>query len=105
MYVPLTDVDADVGRGLLTTLGRARIAAYLTSVPGVEDDARRRLFVAADERSDARTIVASVLRATDAPVPKFREEPAGDPLDGVDTEAAFAELVAARTAGSLWPRP
>jgi hypothetical protein len=93
MYVPLTDVDREVGRGLLTTLGRARIAAYLTPVPGVDDEARRRLFVAADERSDARTIVASVLRATDAPLPRFREEPARDPLDGVDTEAAFAELV------------
>ena len=97
MYVPLTDVDREVGRALLSTLGRARIAAYLTAVPGLDDEARRRLFVAADERSDARTIVASVLRASDAPVPSFREEnrdePRRDPLDGVDTEAAFAELV------------
>jgi hypothetical protein len=96
MYVPLTDVDQEVGRTLLTTLGRARIAAYLTGVPGVADEARRRLFVAADERSDARTIVASVLRSSGgavaaAPAP---EQPVRDPLDGVDTETAFAELVA-----------
>ena len=102
MYVPLTDVDQAVGRVLLTTLGRARIAAYLTSVPGLDDDARRRLFVAADERSDARTIVASVLRSTGVDNPptapetshSIPPEPVRDPLDGVDTEAAFAELVA-----------
>lgn len=68
-YVPLTDVDATLAPRILTALERARIAAYLTA----SDDGRRlRLHVASGERSDARTIVATVLRAAD---------PAGGPDD------------------------
>jgi hypothetical protein len=90
-YVPLTDVDDTVGHVLLVTLGRARIAAYLTAVPGTDDAQLRRLFVAADERSDARTIVAAVLGASrDAPEAPARD---GDPLAGIDTDAEFAALV------------
>ncbi|HLY34790.1 MAG TPA: hypothetical protein VKQ07_09680 [Jatrophihabitantaceae bacterium] len=94
-YVPLTDVDDAVGHLLLVTLGRARIAAYLTAVPGAEDDHMRRLFVAADERSDARTIVASVLGANggDAPAAPARRND-DDALAGMDTDAEFAALVA-----------
>jgi len=91
-YVPLTDVEAVVGRALLTALGRARIAAYLDRAPGLDHE-QRRLFVAAEERSDARTIVAAALRAlggAPAPLP----ERGDDPLAGVDTDAAFAELIA-----------
>lgn len=100
-YVPLTDVDVEVGRHLLTALGRARIAAYLAPVlppgglPGtaVADEVPQRLFVNADERSDARTIVAAAVRALGA-----GEQPPGpatdDPLAGLDTDAAFAALVA-----------
>jgi hypothetical protein len=91
-YVPLTDVEVAVGRALLTALRQARIAAYLDPAPGVAT-AQRRLFVAAEERSDARTIVAATVRAlggsADA-LPERRE----DPLAGVDTDAAFAELIA-----------
>ncbi|HEY8828474.1 MAG TPA: hypothetical protein VIM17_12030 [Jatrophihabitantaceae bacterium] len=91
-YVPLTDVEAVVGRALLTALGRARIAAYLDPAPGVEHE-QRRLFVAAEERSDARTIVAAAVRALGGASPDLPERP-DDPLAGVDTAAAFAELVA-----------
>jgi hypothetical protein len=90
-YVPLTDVDAEVGRHLLTALGRARIAAYLDLTAGPET-AQRRLFVASDDRVDARTIVVAAVRAlgaADAQLP-----PASDPLVGVDTDAAFDALVA-----------
>ncbi|PZS33538.1 MAG: hypothetical protein DLM58_07560 [Pseudonocardiales bacterium] len=91
-YVPLADIEAAVGRALLAALGRARIAAYLDPAPGL-DHAQRRLFVAAEERSDARTIVAAAVRALDGPAvePPARSE---DPLAGVDTDAAFAELIA-----------
>ncbi|WP_375485413.1 hypothetical protein [uncultured Jatrophihabitans sp.] len=101
-YVPLTDVDAAVGQQLLTALARARIAAYLGEAGSVVadlDDARRRLYVAAEERVDARTIVRATVRALgstasdvpDAPAPA---KPAADPLSGLDTEMLFAELVA-----------
>jgi hypothetical protein len=94
-YVPLTDIDADIGKHLLTALGRARIAAYLDESPGSAET--RRLFVAADERSDARTIVAAVVRASGGvppPIPADEVKPRPDPLVGVDTEAAFADLIA-----------
>lgn len=91
-YVPLTDIDAEVGRHLLTALGRARIAAYLAFTDGQPAD-RRRLYVNADERADARTIVAAAVRALgsdQAPAPPS----AADPLAGMDTDRAFAELIA-----------
>jgi hypothetical protein len=94
-YVPLTDVDAAVGRELLNALGRARIAAYLdaTAHPDAAPDSdRRRLFVASDERVDARTIVAAAVRALGAEPPAIPAAP--DPLDGVDTDAAFDALIA-----------
>lgn len=91
-YVPLTDVEATVGHALLTALGRARIAAYLDPAPGVDDE-QRRLFVAAEERSDARTIVAAAVRALGGASDELPERP-DDPLAGVDTDAAFAQLVA-----------
>jgi hypothetical protein len=92
-YVPLTDIEPDIGRHLLTALGRARIAAYLDESPGREDT--RRLFVAAEERSDARTIVAAVVRAAGGTPPVTADEPAPrpDPLAGVDLDAAFADLI------------
>lgn len=102
-YVPLTDVDPEIGRYLLTALGRARIAAYLGPVPTVEaagepagepagESERQRLFVASEERVDARTIVAAAVRALGAEQP---DVPApDDPLAGVDTNAEFDALVA-----------
>ncbi|MEO6884706.1 MAG: hypothetical protein ABI232_00275 [Jatrophihabitantaceae bacterium] len=95
-YVPLTDIDQMIGRHLLAALGRARIAAYLEDSPMIGEP-RQRLFVAQDERADARTIVAAVLRATgedDAAraVPEHVTRP--DPLVNVDTDAAFADLIA-----------
>ena len=103
-YVALTDIGVEVGRHLITVLGRARIAAYLGSPPAapslppaphepsaVASDApveMRRLFVDAEERGDARTIVAAALRALGSSDPIET-----DPLAGVDTDAAFAELV------------
>jgi hypothetical protein len=90
-YVPLTDVDAAVGQHLLTALGRARIAAYLGPTPQSAED-RRRLFVASDERVDARTIVAAAVRALGRDEPEIAPQP--DPLEGVDTDAAFQALIA-----------
>jgi hypothetical protein len=88
-YVPLTDVEPEVGQQLLVALGRARIAAYLD--PTSPAAGQQRLFVASDERVDARTIVVAAVRALGAQQPEL---PATDPLAGVDTDAAFRDLVA-----------
>jgi hypothetical protein len=86
-YVPLTDVAPQLVSALLTALGRARIPAYVASTPS---DEALRLFVAAEERADARTIVASVVRAAGETPPPDRN----DPLAGIDTDAEFERLVA-----------
>ena len=88
-YVPLTDVDALVGRHLLTALARTRIAAYLEELPLAE---RVRLFVAADDRGDARTIVAAVLRAEGTPLPE--PQPRHELPPSLDVDTAFQDLVA-----------
>lgn len=105
-YVPLTDVDADVGQHLLSALGRARIPAYLGPAPlsaAQPDVHRRRLFVASDDRVDARTIVAAAVRALSRPAEEDADQPAEpadvtpantDPLEGIDTDAAFEALIA-----------
>jgi hypothetical protein len=95
-YVPLTDVGTSIAPRLLTALQRARIAAYLAQIAG--EDGLLRLYVAAAERADARTIVAAVVRAdaaagtADAQQPQ--SEPPDDPLAGIDADAEFAALVA-----------
>jgi hypothetical protein len=90
-YVPLTDVDPAVGEHLLTALGRARIAAYLGPTARPESD-QKRLFVASDERTDARTIVAAAVRALGGE--EAAVDPAPDPLEGIDTDSAFQALIA-----------
>lgn len=86
-YVPLTDVAPQLVSALLTALARARIPAYVASTPS---DEALRLFVAAEERADARTIVASVVRAAGEAAPPDRN----DPLAGIDTDAEFERLIA-----------
>lgn len=102
-YVPLMDVSPEFGDVLLAALGRSRIAAYLGDSP--DHPAGRRLFVAAQERVDARTIVSAVIRATGGTPPPMSAEPpepgpdappqAGEPpADEIDFDAAFADLIA-----------
>lgn len=98
-YVPLMDITPQLGDVLLAALGRARIAAYLGESP--DHPQGRRLFVAAEERSDARTIVASVIRATGGTPPPIpgqdgAPKPAAParPGEEIDYDAAFADLVA-----------
>ncbi len=96
-YVPLSDVPATSAPQLLSALSRARIAAYLAEAPGSQGSLR--LYVASDERADARTIVASVLRAGGMQ-PEAEsdggtdETPRPDPLAGIDADAEFAALIA-----------
>jgi hypothetical protein len=80
-YVPLADVDPDVGELLLVALRRARIPAYVE--PAAEAPLRR-LFVASADRADARTVVEAATRGPLLPL---------DPLEGVDTDAEFDALV------------
>ncbi len=96
-YVPLTDLDAGLGLLVLDALGRARIAAYLSGPPvhsGFDADpaSLHRLFVASDDRVDARMIVAAAIRGIGSEVPELA--PQSDPRDDVDTRSAFEAVVA-----------
>jgi hypothetical protein len=81
---------------LLTALERARIPAYLAET--ASSDGVLRLYVASAERSDARTIVAAVVRASGQEATPTEDiaapEPSDDPLAGIDADAEFAALVA-----------
>jgi hypothetical protein len=102
-YVPLADVDPEVGDHLLSALRRAGIAAYLEPVAGrdaptggpgalagtaAEAD-RQRLYVATGDRADARTIVQVAARADGDSAMR-----PPDLLEGVDTNAEFSALIA-----------
>jgi hypothetical protein len=90
-YVPLTDVGVELGLQLLVALRRSRIAAYLIDAP--PPAVAQRLYVAADERADARTIAASVIKAAGGPEAQHAEL-STDPLAGIDAEAEFAAMIA-----------
>ncbi len=81
-YVPLSAVEPRLAEHILDALRRARIAAYV--VPAEPPDDRDQLFVAADERSDARSVVASAARSF--------AQTSGD--DGLSSDHAFDDLVA-----------
>jgi hypothetical protein len=95
-FVPVAEVDAEIGAVLLSALGRARIAAYLEATP---DPVRELLYAASNDRRDARTIIEAVSRANAA-----NRDPAAtgslpavsppDTLAGRDTNAEFRALTA-----------
>jgi hypothetical protein len=82
-YVPLVDVDPNIGEQLLVALRRAGIPAYIE--PAGEPE-RPRLFVASADRADARIVVQAATRGGEPLHP-------ADVLEGVDTEAEFNALV------------
>jgi hypothetical protein len=88
-YVALAEIDASISDNLLDALRRARIAAYVEQLA----DERERLFVAADERVDARTIIQSAARAA-LNTSDTSAVAAADLLAGLDTDAEFAALTA-----------
>lgn len=87
-YVPLTDIEPEVGKSLLTALARARIPAFLGSTPGRTEV--RRLFVSAEERTDAKTIVAAVVRASGGIPAALPDAQTAD----LDVDAEFADMIA-----------
>ena len=89
-YVALADIDPSVGDALLTALRRARIAAYLEPMPSPEETARQRLYVAADERTDARSVIVVAVRSFAHDATAARQP---DLLAGVDAQAEFDALV------------
>jgi hypothetical protein len=98
-YTPISDIAPETAGHLLTALRRARIAAYVDDAAQAGN--RRRLFVDAEERADARTVVAAAVRALGAEAATGPVGPPRAALDsgpnlagGIDTDAEFEALVA-----------
>jgi hypothetical protein len=99
-YTPISDIAPETAAHLLIALRRARIAAYLDDAAQAGN--RRRLFVDAEERADARTVVAAAIRAlgagtaTGGPVgpPRATPDSGLNLTAGMDTDAEFEALVA-----------
>jgi hypothetical protein len=89
-YVALADIDPSVGDALLSALRRARIAAYLEPMSSPEETSRQRLYVAADERTDARSVIEVAARSFAHDATAARRP---DLLAGVDAQAEFDALV------------
>src|SRR4029077_5422256 len=89
-YVAVADIDPSVGDALLSALRRARIAAYLEPMSSPEESSRQRLYVAADERTDARSVIEVAARSFAHDAMAARRP---DLLAGVDAQAEFDALV------------
>jgi len=89
-YVAVADIDPSVGDALLSALRRARIAAYLEPMSSPEETSRQRLYVAADERTDARSVIEVAARSFAHDAMAARRP---DLLAGVDAQAEFDALV------------
>jgi len=89
-YVAVADIDPSVGDALLSALRRARIAAYLEPMSSPEETSRQRLYVAADERTDARSVIEVAARSFANDASAARRP---DLLAGVDAQAEFDALV------------
>jgi hypothetical protein len=103
-FVALADVDPRLGAHLLDLLRLAEVPAYLepaTSGDRTGRAPRDRLYVAGALRAEALAVVAAAADEaggrvvnSDGSRPGAAKSPGEDPLAGIDTDAAFAALVA-----------
>jgi hypothetical protein len=122
-FVALADVDPRLGEHLLDLLRLAEIPAYLepTTDPRVAVRYRvsgpvERLYVHADQRQEARAVVVAaaheagesadtiVADPVPTPPPPVGSRARPDVLDGIDTDAEFARIVAGFS-GPVGPTP
>jgi len=103
-FSPLADVDPRLADHLLDVLGLRDVAAYVEPAPAGHPLTADRLYVAADQTSAAREVLTElaselgieVARShADLPEPGPRLDTVRvDPLQGRDTDAEFAAIVA-----------
>ena len=94
-YAPVADVDPRLADHLLDVLGLRDVPAYVepTNQPVTAD----RLFVAADQTDVARQVLTELANELGIEVSAGRRtepDPKPDPLAGIDTDTAFAAIVA-----------
>ena len=94
-YVAVADVDPRTADFLLAELGARGVAAYAADSPEPGTSGRvDRLYVDATAELQARTMVDEQLSSAAAGPAPVRPEDGADPGDGIDFDAAFADIVA-----------
>ena len=99
-FSPVADVDPRLADHLLDVLGLRDVPAYVEPTPTSDPVTADRLYVAADQTTEARQVLTEIASELGIEVAQHRywdrtrEEPAADPLAGIDTDAEFARIVA-----------
>ena len=99
-FSPVADVDPRLADHLLDVLGLRDVPAYVEPTPASDPVTADRLYVAADQTTEARQVLTEIASELGIEVAQHRywdrprEEPAADPLAGIDTDAEFARIVA-----------
>jgi hypothetical protein len=99
-FSPVADVDPRLADHLLDVLGLQDVPAYVEPAPVSTPELADRLYVASDQTSAAREVLAAVASELGIEVARDGHQPIEpapqrpDPLAGIDTEAEFAAIVA-----------
>lgn len=97
-FSPVADVDPRLADHLLDVLGLRDVPAYVEPTPTSDPVTADRLYVAADQTSEARQVLTEIASELGIEVAQHRhrdrEEPPPDPLAGIDTDAEFAKIIA-----------
>jgi len=101
-FSPVADVDPRLADHLLDVLGLRDVPAYVEPTPTSDPVTADRLYVAADQTSEARQVLTEIASELGIEVAQHRHwdrtgeraEPPADPLAGIDTDAEFAKIVA-----------
>ncbi|MEO7259817.1 MAG: hypothetical protein ABI047_00880 [Jatrophihabitantaceae bacterium] len=101
-FSPVADVDPRLADHLLDVLGLRDVPAYVEPTPTSDPVTADRLYVAADQTSEARRVLTEIASELGIEVAQHRhwdrnsdrEEPPADPLAGIDTDAEFAKIIA-----------
>ena len=111
-FVPLVDVDPRVGEHLLDVLAVAGVPAYLEPSADIEPYTRAlslpspptdRLWVARDQRREAREIVDAETPHGTRPAPVPREDEPSRGSGDLDEERAWQEILSAWAAPAVEP--
>jgi hypothetical protein len=101
-FSPVADVDPRLADHLLDVLGLRDVPAYVEPTPTSDPVTADRLYVAADQTSEARQVLTEIASELGIEVAQHRhwdrssdrEPPPADPLAGIDTDAEFAKIIA-----------
>ncbi|MCW2524997.1 MAG: uncharacterized protein JWO63_3332 [Frankiales bacterium] len=98
-FSPVADVDPRLADHLLDVLGLREVPAYVEPAPASSPAVADRLYVASHQTSEAREVLAALASELGIEVARdghqFSDAPRPiDPLEGIDTDAEFAAIVA-----------